>query len=311
MPQLIRFDWAIKHILRDKANFDVLEGFLSELTGLDLTIVEILESEGNQNSRKDKFNRVDILVATQTGERIIVEVQCEKQLDYITRILYGTSKVITETMHRGYSYRHVKKIISVTIAYFDLGHGDDYVYRGDTQFVGIHTHHVLKLSPEEQTLYQKKTIADIYPQYYIIQVSKFDQKTRDNLDEWIYFLQTEELPKNYKAKGLKEAAEKLNVLKLSDAQRRSYDRYIERLADEQSYYESTYVRGHDEGLQEGLQEGHKKGLQEGHKKGLREGHEQGAKNKAIEIAKALKSAGVDLATIAAASGLSQQEIKAL
>ncbi|MEM7402997.1 MAG: hypothetical protein AAF310_03145 [Myxococcota bacterium] len=98
---------------------------------------------------------------------------------------------------------------------------------------------------------------------------------------------------------LSQAAEKLNVLKLSDAQRRSYDRYIERPADEQSYYESTYVRGHDEGHQKGLQ------------KGLQEGHEQGAKNKAIEIAKALKAAGVDLATIAATSGLSQQEIKAL
>ncbi|MEM7403537.1 MAG: hypothetical protein AAF310_06015, partial [Myxococcota bacterium] len=86
-----------------------------------------------------------------------------------------------------------------------------------------------------------------------------------------------------------------------------YDRYIERLADEQSYYESTYVRGHDEGHQKGR----KTGLREGHKKGLQEGHEQGAKNKAIEIAKALKVAGVDLATIAVASGLSQQEIKAL
>jgi len=27
--KLIRFDWAMKNLLRDKANFDVLEGFLS------------------------------------------------------------------------------------------------------------------------------------------------------------------------------------------------------------------------------------------------------------------------------------------
>ncbi|MEM7589642.1 MAG: Rpn family recombination-promoting nuclease/putative transposase [Myxococcota bacterium] len=291
MPQLIRFDWAIKHILRDKANFDVLEGFLSELTGQDLTIVELLESESNQNTSQEKFNRVDILVATQTGERIIVEVQCQKQLDYLSRILYGASKVVTETMRKGESYRHVKKVICVTIAYFDLGHGDDYVYRGGTQFVGIHTHHVLQLSPEEQALYQKKTIADIYPQYYIIQVNNFDQETRDNLDEWIYFLKTEKLPKNYKAKGLQAAAKKLNVLKLSDAQRRNYNHYIESLMDEQSYYESTYARGHTEG--------HEKGLQ------------KGAKNKAIEIAKVLKAKGINLSTISEASGLSQQEIKLL
>ena len=29
----IRFDWAIKHILRDKANFDILEGLISVLLG--------------------------------------------------------------------------------------------------------------------------------------------------------------------------------------------------------------------------------------------------------------------------------------
>jgi hypothetical protein len=28
MGNLIRFDWAVKKLLRDKANFDVLEGFL-------------------------------------------------------------------------------------------------------------------------------------------------------------------------------------------------------------------------------------------------------------------------------------------
>ncbi len=27
--KLVRFDWAIKYILRNKANFDVLEAFLS------------------------------------------------------------------------------------------------------------------------------------------------------------------------------------------------------------------------------------------------------------------------------------------
>ena len=44
----IRFDWAIKRLLRDKANFSVLEGFLSVLFNDKTQIVEILESEGNQ-----------------------------------------------------------------------------------------------------------------------------------------------------------------------------------------------------------------------------------------------------------------------
>ena len=56
----IRFDWAIKRLLRNKANFGVLEGFLTVLLGEEIHILEILESEGNQQREDDKFNRVDI-----------------------------------------------------------------------------------------------------------------------------------------------------------------------------------------------------------------------------------------------------------
>ena len=58
----IRFDWAIKRLLRQKANFNILEGFLSELLKEDVEILEIIESESNQETEDDKFNRVDILV---------------------------------------------------------------------------------------------------------------------------------------------------------------------------------------------------------------------------------------------------------
>ncbi len=65
---LIRFDWAMKKLLRDKANFDVLEGFLSELLSEDIVIKKILESEGNKEEENDKHNRVDIFVEDTKGE---------------------------------------------------------------------------------------------------------------------------------------------------------------------------------------------------------------------------------------------------
>ncbi|MEM7495198.1 MAG: PD-(D/E)XK nuclease family transposase, partial [Myxococcota bacterium] len=250
--QLIRFDWAIKHILRDKANFDVLEGFLSELTGMDIKILEILESESNKKTEKDKINRVDIMVATQTGERIIVEVQCDRQVDYYHRLQNLTDGRMSDSeddigkcaLHPSqascnpinpFDPRH-KKIISVTVAYFDLGQGDDYVYHGTTRFEGIHTHKILTLSAREEALYHKKTVEDIYPEYYILRINSFDHETRNNLDEWVYFLKNEKLPENYRARGLKEAAEKLDVLKLSGEERRDYDRYLETLMDRASFY---------------------------------------------------------------------------
>ncbi|MEM7494897.1 MAG: Rpn family recombination-promoting nuclease/putative transposase [Myxococcota bacterium] len=292
MPrQLIRFDWAIKHILRDKANFGVLEGFLSELTGMDIKILEILESESNKKTEKDKINRVDIMVATQTGERVIVEVQCDRQVDYLSRILFGTCKAVTESIGEGEKYKNIKKIISVTVAYFDIGQGDDYVYHGTTRFEGIHTHKLLTLSAREEALYHKKTVEDIYPEYYILRVNSFDHETRNNLDEWVYFLKNEKLPENYRARGLKEAAEKLDVLKLSAQERRDYERYLESLRDRGSFYDSTYGDGRREGREEGLVEGERR--------------------KALAIARSMRALGVDIDVIVQATGLTRPEIEGL
>ena len=71
----IRFDWAIKRLLRQKANFDVLEGFLTVFLGEKINIIEILESESNQQSATDKFNRVDIK-ARNSKDEIIKKIYC-------------------------------------------------------------------------------------------------------------------------------------------------------------------------------------------------------------------------------------------
>ena len=100
----IRFDWAVKRMLRDKANFDVLEGLITVLLGEKITIEELLESEGNQEALDDKFNRVDIKAKDSSGSIIIVEVQLTTQLYYLERILYGVAKAITEHISLGQRY---------------------------------------------------------------------------------------------------------------------------------------------------------------------------------------------------------------
>jgi hypothetical protein len=59
---LISFDWAIKRLLRQKANYGILEGFLAELLRQDVTIVNIPESESKRDAEEDKMNKVDILL---------------------------------------------------------------------------------------------------------------------------------------------------------------------------------------------------------------------------------------------------------
>lgn len=227
--KLIRFDWAMKKMLRHKANFDILEGFLSELLGEEVRIKQILESEGNKEDEDDKFNRVDILVENHKGELVIIEVQNTQEYDYFHRMLFGASKAITEHIRETQAYANVKKVISITIAYFDLGQGKDYVYHGTTVFKGIHKGDILGLSDKQIETYNKMTVYEIYPEYWVIKTGKFKNRINDKLDEWIYFLKNAEIKPSFSAKGLKEANEKLDAMKLPEKERKAYDRYLRHL----------------------------------------------------------------------------------
>ncbi|SEH04351.1 Rpn family recombination-promoting nuclease/putative transposase [Candidatus Venteria ishoeyi] len=152
--KLISFDWAIKKILRSKANFVILEGFLSELLFTDIAILEILESEGNQETQDDKFNHVDIKVKDANQRIIIIEIQYSRELDYLQRILYASAKAISEHMQEGAIYADVSKVISVSILYFDFGSGDDYIYHGTSKFIGLHNQTELQLSEDQKDLYK-------------------------------------------------------------------------------------------------------------------------------------------------------------
>lgn len=237
--KLIRFDWAIKRILRDKANFVVLEGFLSVLLNETVTIQKILGSQANKDTSDDKYNDVDILVENAKGELIIIEVQNTKEYDYFHRILFGTAKLITEYIKENKPYSDVKKVISITVAYFDLGQGEDYIYHGINTFKGIHKGDILALSQKQKDLYNKQEVYQIYPEYWIIKAGIFDEAQVNNvLDEWVYFLKTGEVQDSFSAPGLTEAKEKLDMLKLSPEERTEYDAYLQRVMRLAGYRET-------------------------------------------------------------------------
>lgn len=250
--QLVRFDWALKKLLRNKANFEILEGFLSELLKQDVRIEKILESESNKETCDDKYNRVDLLTEIGSREFVLIELQVEGQFDYFHRMLYGSSKLITDYMTSGSDYHQVKKVISVNIVYFDLGQGKDYVYRGITEFTGIHNHDLLQLS-----LFQKKNLPElqhasvIFPEYYILKVNEFNDYACDTLDEWIYFLKNSEIKDEFKAKGIHKASEELDILKLSKEERREYERYIDDKRVAESSIKTSWLEGHDKGVEKG------------------------------------------------------------
>ncbi|MGE5339878.1 MAG: Rpn family recombination-promoting nuclease/putative transposase [Candidatus Omnitrophota bacterium] len=301
-PKHIRFDWAVKKMLRSKANFGILEGFLSELIKQEIKIINILESEGNQECATDKFNRVDILVKDSNDQLIIVEVQNTRELDYFYKILYNTSKAVTEYIHVNEPYKNVKKVITVSVVYFDLGQGQDYVYYGGTYFKGIHQNDTLELSEKQKEIFKRSTVTSIYPEHYIIKVNEFNDIAKDSLDEWVYFLKNSEIKDEFKAKGLAEAREKLKEINLPDEDVPAYRRYLDQLHDEASIEETIRFEA---------EYAIRKAREEGRKEGIEEGIEEGMEKGILKTAAALKKNGVDITLIINSTGLSKDEIEKL
>jgi hypothetical protein len=160
-------------------------------------------------------------------------------------------------------YLNVKKVFCIGIVYFDMGQGKDYVYRGTTNFIGIHTNDELILNKQQRLLYKKEYIRDIYPEFYIIKVNNFDDVAKNTLDQWIYFLKNEEIKDDFNAKGLMEAKEKLDTMKLSEEDRKDYDNYLEDMKHEASMVSTNYESGKIEGKLEGKIEGKIEGKLEG------------------------------------------------
>ena len=299
----ISFDWALKRLLRDKANFGVLEGFLTTLLNTNIKINRLLESEGNKNREDSKYNRVDLLAEDTDGELLLIEVQGEPEFAYFQRMLFGASKLVTEYINSGENYEHVKKVYSVNIVYFDLVQGEDVVYIGKTVFRGMHNNEVLKLSPFMQQKFKTDEVSQLFPEYIILKVNDFNRWSKVPLDQWLYFLATSDIPEEADAPGLQEAREKLNLMKMNREEQAAYDRYLM----ERAILRNTMVTAREEGLFEGERKGHAKGIAEGRAEGRAEGNKEGR----METAENLKAMGLNIDDIFKATGLTVDEVAAL
>lgn len=303
----IRFDWAIKRLLRQKANFDVLEGFLTVFLGEKVTIQEILESESNQQDADDKFNRVDIKAKNSKGEIIIIEIQNTRELYYLERILYGVAKAITEHISLGERYHHVKKVYSISILYFDIGQGEDYLYHGQNNFIGVHTQDKLKINTKEKNAIVTRMPAEIFPEYILIRVNQFNEVAKTPLEEWMEYLKNGIIRPNTTAPGLGEAREKLKYYSMTAKERNAYDEHLSTIMIQNDVLDSAKL----EGLMEGREEGRMQGIKEGREEGRKEGIEEGLQTSRFQIARNLKAMGMAKEMIIEATRLTEEEIENL
>jgi predicted transposase/invertase (TIGR01784 family) len=172
------------------------------------------------------------MVQDSNQKQMIIEIQNEHEADFLERLLFGTSVVIVDNLEIGHPFSEVKKVISISIQYFNLGRGEDYIYYGSTLFKGVHTNKPLIIK-KRYTLTHKKYIfkdrnieKEIFPEYYLINIERFNDEILSDIDEWIYMLKNETIPDNFKSKNIDKAREKLKIAQMSEPEKKAYQKYL-------------------------------------------------------------------------------------
>jgi predicted transposase/invertase (TIGR01784 family) len=131
---LPRYDRIFKKIFGSKNNTDILRSLLSAILDLPPESLETITVEDpnlRQESRSaDKCPVLDLKLTLTDGTSIDLELQVGSVSNMKERIVFCTSKLVTEQLGAGNNYSMLRRVITVVITYFDLtGDPDAYHHR--------------------------------------------------------------------------------------------------------------------------------------------------------------------------------------
>lgn len=243
----VRFDWAIKRLLRQKANFGVLEGFLTVFLGEKVTIVDILESEGNQQEMANPYV-VDIKAKKADGELIIAEIKYLYEVLYHERMLYGNEQC--KDTFALLSSDGISSVYSFNILDFGVGLGNDFLYKGQNRFKGIHTADELEMTTKQRDAIIAKFPVEMSPAHYLIRLNHFDKVPVSPMEEWMDYLRTGIINAEAKAPGLQEAREKLLYYRMEETERHAYDEHLNVVMIQHDVLRNARAEGRAEGIRQ-------------------------------------------------------------
>jgi len=271
--ELIKFDFAVKYLLREKSDYGLLSGFLTELMGRDVVVTGLLGEETNADKHDEKINRVDLKAKIDDGEFVVFEIQFHQESDFFGKVLYGVSKALTEQVKRGAKRYFMRKVYSINVVYGNRVNAKrEYLFHGNfSGFKGVHFEDEPVIPFAQIPNKDAKEHVEIHPEYYIILPDMFDETLRGKFDEWIYVLKKNEVLDEFTAAGMDEARVKLNILNLPKDKLAEYEHYLEA----QRSVDSATDAAREDGIEIGEAIGFEKGIAENTRKFVQNLHNMG------------------------------------
>lgn len=286
MPHFINpfTDVGFKKIFGQEVTKDLLIDFLNDLLVDEKEIKDIkfLDKELMPEYMGDRGVIYDIYCTTENGEEFIVEMQNRQQVNFRERTLYYLSRTISRQGERGTDWKfNLKAVYGVFFMNFRL---DNMPHRLRTDII------LADRETHEQFSDKLRFIFIELPAF-----NKEEEECETDFERWIYVLKNMETLKRLPFKARKSVFEKLekivDIASLSKEEREKYDESIK------VYRDSLVTMAFAE----------EKGKKEGRKIGREEGHVEAQ----LEIARNLKSMGMDVDGICKATKLSIEDIEKL
>jgi len=299
---LISFDYAIKYLLKDKGDYEIVEGFISALFASEgyspVKITALLDGESNKESKDLKSSIADLIVEDEQGNNYIVEIDRAYTDLFLNKAVFNTSRLIVDNIGASQNYLQIKKVFHINLLYFPFKNTQSPLHHGKVIFHEIdHTHPLdVHLIDRRMHIYDAH---NVFPEYFIVSIPLFDDVIKEEIHEWLYLMKHSEVKKDFKSPYMQEVAKRLDILKMTNQERNIYNTYIMESMKNRDYIVSTEAKGMEIGREEGREEGIEKGRKEGMEK------------EKFDIAKNMLADNFDVDVITKITGLSVAQIQQL
>jgi len=252
--------------------------------------------------QKGKTSILDSRIRTSCGKDINIEVQRQKTVDFIERLIVYLCKRIIEPMSKGKNYKELKKVITVAICDFSFLNSLKY-------------HNIFNLS--NSNIYIPETLIDKI-EIHIIEMEKFRKPIIYEEDENGKIIKSKkDLKNNTKHQYLAfiddktTHKERKEIVKMGDegleASMKNLEIALQNGAFDIYFLEKLEEMHQENVMQEKIEEGKIKGIREGKIKGIKEGKEE----EKLGIAIKLKNKGIPIEIISETTELPLSKIKKL
>jgi predicted transposase/invertase (TIGR01784 family) len=290
---LISFDYAIKYLLKDKGDHEIVEGFISALLATEgykpVKINALLETESNKETSHLKKSIADLVVQDEDDNKYIVEIERSYTPNFMHKACFNTSRLVVDSISGNQDYTTIKKVFHISLLYFSTQEMRKPIYHGKTIIHEIDTAHpvTMRIANQGLVMFEHR---NIFPEYFFISIPLFDEKIYQEIDEWLYMMKHSEVRSDFKSPYMEKVKERLAVLKMSDEERAEYYNYLKEAVHSQDVLTAAEQKGEKRGIEKGRAEG---------------------KEAMFQAAKNLLAMNMSKVDVSKATGLSMQEIEGI